>query len=188
MDVLELDAIGHLIHSCRCNCPGPDEPMEESSEEVLRRPTLSKMSVGKVARAPVEVNAMQDDKTLLSGQQMLPGRRLVEPRLKKAAVAAFVALFLAFQIGVPFARLWHPRPARFAWHMFSANPRPVRFTLVMHDGTSRPVDLRLYLAHSRGEADVRHALPPHLCRVVPDLAAVRITTPDSVLMDVYTCP
>lgn len=106
----------------------------------------------------------------------------------RAAATAFFVLFLGVQAAVPLARLWAPRPARFGWQMFTASePRP-RFSLVLRDGTSRPADLRLYVAHSRGEVDLARALPPHLCRVVPGVASVQITAPDSSQPRVYQCP
>ncbi|HEU4887219.1 MAG TPA: hypothetical protein VFV49_04985 [Thermoanaerobaculia bacterium] len=106
----------------------------------------------------------------------------------RVAATAFFLLFLLIQTAVPLVRLGAPRPARFGWQMFSAAPQRPRFTLVLRDGTSQPADLRLYVAQSRGEVDLEKALPPHLCRVVPDLASVRITTPDSKQPRVYECP
>jgi hypothetical protein len=106
----------------------------------------------------------------------------------RVAATAFFVLFLVVQTAVPLVQLWSPRPARFGWQMFSASqPRP-RFSLVMRDGTSQPANLRLFVAHSRGEVDLEKALPRHLCRVVPDVAAVQITAPDSKQPRVYTCP
>lgn len=107
---------------------------------------------------------------------------------RTVAAAAFVVLFLLIQAGVPLIRLWAPRPARFGWQMFSANPQRVRFTLVMRDGTSQPVNLRPYVGNSRGEVNLETALPSHLCRVVPDLASVRIAAPGSKESRVYRCP
>lgn len=101
--------------------------------------------------------------------------------------AVFFVLFLIVQIGVPLAKLATPRPARFGWQMFSVRHQRVRFTLVKRDGTIEPLDLRRYLGQSRGEVDLTKALPPHLCRVVPDLAAVRITPPKSKVSQVYRC-
>lgn len=106
----------------------------------------------------------------------------------RVAATAFFVLFLLIQTAVPLVQLWEPRPARFGWQMFSAGPQRPRFSLVMRDGTTRPADLRLYVAHSRGEVDLEKALPQHLCRVVPDVASVQITTPDSKPMRVYKCP
>ena len=106
----------------------------------------------------------------------------------RVAATAFFVLFLLIQTGMPLVQLWAPRPARFGWQMFSATPQRNRFSLVMRDGTGQPVDLRLYVAQSRGEVDLEEALPPHLCRVVPDVASVRITAADSKQPRVYKCP
>ena len=106
----------------------------------------------------------------------------------RIAATAFFALFLAIQTAVPLVQLWAPRPARFGWQMFTASPQRPRFSLVMRDGTSRPADLRRYVAYSRGEVDLENALPPHLCRVVPDVASVQVAAPDSKQPRVYKCP
>lgn len=106
---------------------------------------------------------------------------------KSVIAAAFFVIFLLLQIGVPLVRLWAPRPARFAWHMFTTNPKRVRYTLQMNDGTSKAVDLGQYVGLSRGEVNLENALPAHLCRVVPDLAAVQITKADSKQSRVYRC-
>lgn len=101
--------------------------------------------------------------------------------------AAFFVLFLLIQTGVPLVRLWAPRPARFGWQMFSANPQRVRFFLVMRDGTTQPATLGRYVAQSRGEVNLERALPPHLCRVVPNLASVQIIASDAKHSRVHPC-
>ena len=106
---------------------------------------------------------------------------------QSVAITVFFGLFLLIQTGVPLVRLWAPRPARFGWQMFSASQARARFSLVLRDGTVQPANLGLYVAHSRGEVNLEKALPPHLCRVVPDLASVQITSPDS-RHRVYKCP
>jgi hypothetical protein len=108
--------------------------------------------------------------------------------MRETTAAAFFTLFLLIQTGVPLVQLWSPRPARFGWQMFSATHKRARYSLVMRDGTSRPADLSQYIAHSRGEMDLEQALPPHLCRVVPDIASVQITPPESKQPRVYDCP
>ena len=105
-----------------------------------------------------------------------------------AGATVFFVLFLAIQTAVPLVQLWAPRPARFGWQMFTGTPQRPRFSLVMRDGTRRPADPGRYVAHSRGEVDLEKALPQHLCRVVPDLASVQITAPDSKQPRVYKCP
>jgi hypothetical protein len=106
----------------------------------------------------------------------------------RVAANTFFVLFLLIQTAVPLVQLWAPRPARFGWQMFSATQQRPRFSLVMRDGTRRPANLRLYVAQSRGEVDLEKALPRHLCRVVPDVASVQITAPDSKQPRVYKCP
>lgn len=103
------------------------------------------------------------------------------------AAALFFVGFLLIQIAVPLMRLTEPRPARFGWQMFSATPLRARFSLVLRNGTVCPVDLAKYVAQSRGEMDLRNALPQHLCRVLPDLAAVQIATPDAKPPRVHPC-
>jgi hypothetical protein len=107
---------------------------------------------------------------------------------KSVAAAGFFVLFILIQTGVPLVRLWAPRPARFGWQMFTARRQSTRFTLVMRDGTRRPANLALYVVRSRGEMDLEEALPRHLCRVVPDVASVQISAPDSKQPRVYECP
>jgi hypothetical protein len=106
----------------------------------------------------------------------------------RVAVTAFSVLFLMIQTVVPLHRLWAPRPARFGWQMFSGRQQRARFSLILRDGTRQPLNLGLYVAQSRGEVDLEEALPPHLCRVVPDLAAVQITAPASRQSRVHRCP
>jgi hypothetical protein len=106
---------------------------------------------------------------------------------QSVAAATFFLLFLLIQTAVPLARLWAPRPARFGWQMFSAIQPHSRFALVMRDGTIRPVDLTRYVALSRGEVELDKALPRHLCRVVPALAAVQLSPPGGKPVRVYRC-
>jgi len=107
---------------------------------------------------------------------------------ESVSAAAFFVLFLLIQTAVPLVRLWAPRPARFGWQMFSARQQRARFSLVLRDGTVQPVKLDRYVAQSRGEVDLEAALPRHLCRVVPDLAAVQINAPGSKQPRFYKCP
>ena len=106
----------------------------------------------------------------------------------RVATTVFFVSFLLVQTTVPLVQLSAPRPARFGWQMFTAGPQRRGFTLLMRDGTTQPVPLHLYVAQSRGEVDLGKALPQHLCRVVPDVASVRITEPDSKEPRVYVCP
>ena len=105
----------------------------------------------------------------------------------RIASSGFFVLFLLTQTAVPLCRLAVPRPARFGWHMFTAKRERVRFSVVLRDGSHEPVNLAAYVAQSRGEVDVEKALPPHLCRMVPEAAAVEIHLPDSGRTRVYEC-
>jgi hypothetical protein len=106
---------------------------------------------------------------------------------KNALAALFCCTFLALQIAVPLVQLASPRPARFGWHMWSARRKVSRFLVVMRDGTTRPADLAAHVGLGRGEMDLDTALPPHLCRVVPDAAAVEITSPGLDAPRVHSC-
>jgi len=101
---------------------------------------------------------------------------------------AFFVTFLAIQIVVPIVKLISPRPARFGWHMWTARKRNPQFVMTMKDGSASPVILSTYLGLSRGELDIREAIPAHLCRVVPDVASVEIKPLDSQPSKVYSCP
>ena len=101
--------------------------------------------------------------------------------------AGFCTTFLAIQIVVPIVQLGARRPARFGWHMWTARPQAPTFLIVMSDGTRQPADLSRYLALSRGEMDASELLPPHLCRVIPDIAAVEVRTSASDAVKVHRC-
>jgi hypothetical protein len=106
---------------------------------------------------------------------------------KNVLVIVFFASFLTIQTVVPVVKLTAQRPARFGWHMWSARKRFPQFFVVLNDGTSRPADLSTYIGWSRGEMDFTEALPPHLCRVVPEIAAVEIKAPGSETLKTYSC-
>src|SRR5262245_22432804 len=103
------------------------------------------------------------------------------------AAAVFCATFLTVQIAIPIVQLTSPRPARFGWQMSTARPRSPQFYIVMTDGTVRLADGSVYLALSRGEMDAAAVLPPHLCRMMPDIAAVEIRPRDSDAVQLYRC-
>lgn len=106
---------------------------------------------------------------------------------KNVLVLIFFASFLTIQIVVPIIKLTSQRPARFGWQMWSARKKFPRFFVVMKDGTSQPADLSRYIGWSRGEIDLTEALPPHLCRVVPEIAAVQVKEPGSETLKVHSC-
>ena len=104
------------------------------------------------------------------------------------AALIFVVLFLSIQIIVPVAKLMSSRPARFGWHMWTVIPPRREIELVMRDGSTKTADLRPYIAQGRGELDLDHVLPPHLCRMMPDVAAVRYRSKRAVSTQTHTCP
>ena len=106
---------------------------------------------------------------------------------KRVLILIFFVSFLTIKIAVPVIQLTSQRPARFGWHMWSARKRFPQFFIVLKDGTSRPADLSTYIGWSRGEMDFTEALPPHLCRVVPEIAAVEIKSPGSETLKVHVC-
>ena len=100
----------------------------------------------------------------------------------------FIFLFLSIQITVPVVKLMSPRPARFGWHMWTTTPPRRDVVLLMRDGSSRHADLRPYVAQARGELDLDHVLPSHLCRMMPDVAAVRYRSDRTANTQTHTCP
>lgn len=121
-------------------------------------------------------------------QQVDIGRRSQQMWTSRHLVAAvFCIAFLTLQIAVPIIRLTSPRPARFGWHMWTARPQAPQFSIVMNDGSVRPADVSVYLASSRGEMDAGSVLPPHLCRVIPDIVAVEIRPRGSNAVQLYRC-
>jgi hypothetical protein len=55
--------------------------------------------------------------------------------------------------------------------MFSRQAHEVAFSVETASGVE-PVDSSPYLAHSRGDIEIERYLPPHLCRVLPDVTKV----------------
>jgi hypothetical protein len=106
---------------------------------------------------------------------------------KSALAALFCGVFVTLQVAVPLVKLASPRPARFGWHMWSARWRPATFVVVMRDGTKRPADLARHVGRGRGEMELAAALPPHLCRVVPEAAAVEVRSSGLEAPRVHAC-
>lgn len=111
-----------------------------------------------------------------------------EPRTTAQRWAmAFMAGFLALQIGVPTWKLAEPRPARFGWQMFSATAGKVEFRVVLRHGQSVEVPLGWHVGVPRADLDFARFLPQHLCRFYPGAAEVRFRAgfgPEQV----YRCP
>lgn len=79
------------------------------------------------------------------------------------AVAAFVALFLMWQLVVPTVALFGPRPERFGWHMYSTVPDLPKAWIVDALGAEAPVEVREFFGKLRAEIDFAAALRAGLC-------------------------
>ena len=102
--------------------------------------------------------------------------------------ACFFVVFLAVQIAIPLVQLvWSPRPARFGWQMYSVVSAAPSFTLIMRDGTTRQLDIRPYVSSLRGDVPLARFLPPHLCNLFPDAAAVHYQMDDGSQAGTFSC-
>jgi len=109
-------------------------------------------------------------------------------RLARLAAASFFIAFLAIQIGVPIIQLvWSPRPARFGWQMYSVVSAAPRFNLIMRDGAAKSLDITPYVTSLRGDVPLARFLPPHLCSLFPDAAAVHYQMNDRSQAGIYQC-
>lgn len=96
------------------------------------------------------------------------------PRRKQLTLT-LIAVFLAVQLTVPALAMFGPRPARFAWQMYSGVRTQASFAIVQADGETVDVALRDYLGNPRLDIDLTTILPDHICDVEPEAVAVRIT-------------
>ena len=102
--------------------------------------------------------------------------------------ACFFIVFLTVQILMPLAQLaWSPRPARFGWQMYSVVSSAPNFELIMRDGAAKPLDIRPYVTSLRGDVPLARFLPPHLCGLFPDAAAVHYQMDDGSQAGTYQC-
>ena len=102
--------------------------------------------------------------------------------------ACFFIVFLVAQILIPLAQLaWSPRPARFGWQMYSVVSAAPSFELIMRDGSTKPIDITPYVTSLRGDVPLAHFLPPHLCRLFPNAAAVHYHMDDGSQAGTYQC-
>lgn len=91
-------------------------------------------------------------------------------------VAAFLAVFLVWQLAMPTAALFGPRPERFGWQMYSAFPPLPQAWTVDASGAETPVDVKRFFAQLRAEIDFAAALRAGLCDA-SGAVAVRISDP-----------
>jgi hypothetical protein len=111
----------------------------------------------------------------------------VGPDRQKLTLAAFVVLFLAFQLLVPAAALFSRRPAPFGWQMYSALPQLPQAWLVDTAGHETQVNLGALFAESRAEIDYAAALRMGLCDL-PGAKSVKLLEPDARAPEIIECP
>jgi hypothetical protein len=91
-------------------------------------------------------------------------------------VAAFLAIFLLWQVVVPVAALLGPRPQRFGWQMYSTFPDLPKAWTIDAAGTQTQVDVKQYFAQLRAEVDFAAALRAGLCDA-SGAVAVKVADP-----------
>jgi hypothetical protein len=116
-----------------------------------------------------------------TGARARDGSRGARRGARTLSAAAFVAAYLAVQIGVPTARLFAPRPSRFGWQMFAAAPRAPLVVATRTDGGRDTLDVDAYFAFQRGDLSrsAYDKLWPHICRVGPTVERVTVRWPGS---------
>jgi hypothetical protein len=114
--------------------------------------------------------------------------RNVGPNPRRMLAAGFMIVFLAIQIAVPLIQLvWAPRPARFGWQMYSVVSAAPHFELILRDGATRTLDIAPYVTSMRADVPIAHFLPPHLCALFPDAAAVSYVLDSGAGTGTYQC-
>jgi hypothetical protein len=117
---------------------------------------------------------------------MLLRHQLTTLSRRRLTLAVFSAI-VVFQLGVPLAQLWAPRPARWGWQMYATLSSTPTFTVVLKTGTVQPVDPAAYVTLMRTEIDFATVLPPHICHMMPDAVAVRIQQSQTSQLGEYSC-
>jgi hypothetical protein len=84
---------------------------------------------------------------------------------------------VAIQIAVPTVATLHGVPSRFGFHMYSGNER-FSVVAVDDDGAAVPIDARALVAKLRYEIDWSRTLPDLICREVPSVSRVVVTSGD----------
>ena len=114
------------------------------------------------------------ERVLAEGGEPLgaPAPRRWTRRLRVAA--AFAVAWVAIQLLVPLWLLTAPRPARFAWQMYSATPAYPEVVALAEGGRRDTLSVSTYLAAIRYDLSPRYRdlIGPHVCRVVPGVRAV----------------
>jgi hypothetical protein len=97
------------------------------------------------------------------------------PAMRRWGLAQWVVtVVIAAQLAVPFMALRQPSPTRFGFQMYSGLGGTVA-RVTTGSGEQAELDVSDYTTFPRGEIDWLRYLPPHLCRVYPDAAAVEVS-------------
>jgi hypothetical protein len=90
-----------------------------------------------------------------------------------AVVAAVIVVaWLAVQVAIPIKTFFIAGEQQFGWQMFSLQSHRPTYTVQFVDGSVKPVDWNKYVSRSRGDYHVDDAMPPFLCRRLPDAEIV----------------
>ena len=98
-------------------------------------------------------------------------------RRSTVLVAVTFLAIACLQVGIPLVGLFEERPARFAWHMYSAVVHEPQAWTEDATGARSRVDLRSMTADRRAEIDWTERLAPFLCQN-PDVRAVILVQGD----------
>jgi hypothetical protein len=102
------------------------------------------------------------------------------------SVAAFVGLFLVWQLAMPMAALMGPRPERFGWQMYSAFPNLPKAWTIDAQGDETAVEVKRFFGQLRAEIDFAAALRAGLCDA-SGAVAVKVAEPRGTT-EVIECP
>ena len=108
---------------------------------------------------------------------------------RERRAAAIVIGYVVVQLALPIVLLFHPRPQRFGWQMFTNAPVIPQLVLHRAGGSRDTVDVNRYFAVRRPElarSDLE-LVPSHVCRVTPDAAAVELWIRRDSLPRVHPC-
>lgn len=97
-------------------------------------------------------------------------------RVRRRAIIAFCAAFVAFQVLVPLRLLPHPSNKPFGWQMYSAVSGHY-YEMTRVDGSTAPVDPREFVMRYRSEVDYRPYLPQLVCARHPNAVEVIASNP-----------
>lgn len=95
---------------------------------------------------------------------------------RQMLAATFVGVFLGWQLAVPTAALFGPRPERFGWQMYSAFPDLPKAWVIDAQGVETPVEVKQFFAQLRAEIDFAAALRAGLCDA-SGAVAVKVSDP-----------